>query len=65
MLAGDSVSAVAAQVGVSRHTLHTWLSRYRDEGRGGQVDRSHRLEFGRHQSSGAVLGRSLNALGTA
>jgi transposase len=50
VLAGESVTAVAAQVGVSRQTLHSWLSRYRDEGLGGLVDRSHRPEFCPHQS---------------
>jgi transposase-like protein len=50
VLAGESVTAVAAHLGVSRQTVHTWLSRYRDEGLGGLVDRSHRPEFCPHQS---------------
>jgi len=50
VLAGESVIEVAAQVGVSRQTLHSWLARYRDEGLGGLVDRSHRPEFCPHQS---------------
>jgi len=50
VLAGESVTEVAAQVGVSRQTVHTWLARYRDEGLGGLVDRSHRPEFCPHQS---------------
>jgi len=33
VLAGESVTSVAAQVGVSRQTVHTWLGRYRAEGR--------------------------------
>jgi transposase InsO family protein len=50
VLAGESVTEVAAQVGVSRQTVHTWLARYRDEGLGGLVDRSHRPEVCPHQS---------------
>jgi transposase InsO family protein len=50
VLAGESVIEVAAQVGVARQTVHTWLARYRDEGLGGLVDRSHRPEFCPHQS---------------
>jgi transposase InsO family protein len=50
VLAGESVTAVSAQIGVSRQTVHTWLARYRDEGLGGLVDRSHRPEFCPHQS---------------
>jgi transposase len=50
VLAGESVTAGAAQVGASRQTVHTWLGRYRDEGLGGLVDRSHRPEFCPHRS---------------
>jgi transposase InsO family protein len=50
VLAGESVTEVAAQVGVSRQTLQRWLARYRDEGLGGLVDRSHRPEFCPHQA---------------
>jgi len=50
VLAGESVSEVAAQVGVSRQSAHTWLARYRDEGLGGLVDRSHRPDSCPHQS---------------
>jgi len=50
VLAGESVTAVAAHVGVSRQTVHSWLARYRGEGLGGLVDRSHRPEFCPHQS---------------
>jgi transposase-like protein len=50
VLAGGSVIEVAAQVGVSRQTLHSWLARYRDEGLGGLADRSHRPEFCSHQA---------------
>jgi transposase InsO family protein len=54
VLAGESVTSVAAQVGVSRQTVHTWLIRYRDEGLGGLVDRSHRPESCPHQSPAEV-----------
>jgi transposase InsO family protein len=50
VLAGESVTAVAAQVGVSRQTVHTWLARYRAEGLGGLIDRSHRPEWCPHQA---------------
>jgi transposase InsO family protein len=50
VLAGESVTAVAAQIGVSRQSVHTWLARYRDEGLGGLMDRSHRPEFCPHQA---------------
>jgi transposase InsO family protein len=50
VLAGEPVIGVAAQVGVSRQTVHTWLARYRAEGLGGLVDRSHRPESCPHQS---------------
>ena len=50
VLAGESVIEVAAQIGVARQTVHRWLARYRDEGLGGLMDRSHRPEFCPHQS---------------
>jgi transposase InsO family protein len=50
VLAGEAVVEVAVQVGVSRQTLHRWLARYRSEGLGGLVDRSHRPEFCPHQA---------------
>jgi transposase len=42
VLAGESVTSVAAQVGVSRQSVHKWLSRYRDDGLSGLMDRSRR-----------------------
>ena len=39
---GRTVTEVAAAVGVSRQTLHTWLSRYEAGGLEGLVDGSHR-----------------------
>jgi transposase len=50
VLAGESVTAVAAQVGVSRQTVHTWLARYRADGLGGLVDRSRRPDSCPHQA---------------
>ena len=50
VLAGESVTAVAAQIGVSRQTVHTCLARYRDDGLGGLVDRSHRPDSCPHQA---------------
>jgi transposase InsO family protein len=46
---GVPVVEVAAEVGVSRQTLHTWLRRYRSEGLAGLADRSHRPEWCPHQ----------------
>ena len=37
---GRTVKDVAGAVGVSRQTLHAWLSRYEAEGLDGLVDRS-------------------------
>jgi len=39
---GLSITEVAAKVGVSRQTVHTWLSRYAVGGLDGLGDRSHR-----------------------
>ena len=54
VLAGESVTAVAAQLGVSRQSVHKWLSRYRDDGLGGLIDRSRRPESSPWQSSPEV-----------
>jgi Winged helix-turn helix len=40
---GEPKMVVATQFGVSRQTLHTCLTRYRDSGLAGLMDRSHRL----------------------
>nr|WP_245651395.1 IS481 family transposase [Streptosporangium amethystogenes] len=42
VLAGGSVTEVAREVGVARQTLSGWVSRYRESGLGGLVDRSRR-----------------------
>jgi transposase len=39
---GLSISQVAEKVGVSRQTVHSWLTRYEASGLEGLVDRSHR-----------------------
>ncbi len=39
---GETVTAVAARVGVSRKTVHAWLARYEADGLEGLADRSHR-----------------------
>jgi transposase InsO family protein len=42
VLDGARVSEVAAEVGVSRQSLHAWLVRYREAGLAGLADRSRR-----------------------
>ena len=46
---GPSVTEVAAQFGVSRQTMHTWLGRYEAEGLEGLANRSHRPGSCPHQ----------------
>ena len=53
VLDGARVSEVAAEVGVSRQSLHAWLRRYRAAGLAGLADRSHRtcrVRIGRRRS---------------
>ena len=59
---GLSVSEAAPKVGVSRQTLHVWLSRYADAGLAGLVDRSHRPVWCPHQMSPAVEQRLVELL---
>jgi transposase-like protein len=40
VLDGVAVTVVAAEVGVSRQSLHAWVRRYHEAGLGGLVDRS-------------------------
>ncbi|WP_373308271.1 IS481 family transposase [Microbispora siamensis] len=54
VLAGASVSEIAAQVGVSRQTMHSWLRRYRESGLSGLVDRSRRPKSSPSQLSAEV-----------
>jgi transposase InsO family protein len=51
VLAGMSVTEVAARYGVSRQSVHGWLRRYRAEGLAGLQDRSHRPRSCPHQAS--------------
>ena len=50
VLAGASVTEVAAQVGVSRQSVHTWVGRYLSEGVAGLADRSSRPRSCPHQA---------------
>ena len=54
VLAGASVTEVAAGVGVSRVSVHAWLSRYLAEGVAGLADRSHRPRSCPHQAGDSV-----------
>jgi len=54
VLAGATVTEIAAVAGVSRVSLHAWLRRYLTEGVAGLADRSHRPRSCPHQSSDAV-----------
>lgn len=54
VLAGARVSDVAASVGVSRQSLHSWIGRYLVEGIAGLADRSRRPHSCPHQASGQV-----------
>lgn len=51
---GEPKQQVAAQFGVSRQTLHTWITRYRVDGLAGLVSRSHRPDSCPHQASDEV-----------
>jgi transposase len=52
--AGDRVSEVARQLGVSRQSVHSWLVRYAEQGLVGLDDRSHQPESCPHQASAEV-----------
>lgn len=51
---GDTVTEVASRFGVSRKTLHVWLSRYEAGGLENLGDRSHRPRSCPHQMSPPV-----------
>jgi transposase InsO family protein len=57
VLSGARVTEVAAQVGVSRQSLHTWVARYLLDGVGGLADRTHRPASCPHQASASVEAR--------
>lgn len=52
--AGGTVTEVAARFGVSRQSVHTWLSRYGSSGLAGLADRSHRPESCPHETAAQV-----------
>ena len=54
VLDGVAVSEVAAEVGVSRQSVHAWVARYRDGGLAGLADRSHRTRSCPHRASSEV-----------
>jgi transposase InsO family protein len=54
---GEPKIVVAAQFGVSRQTLHTWLTRYAQHGLAGLLDRTHRPPSCPHQASAEVESR--------
>ena len=54
---GEPKIVVAAQFGVSRQTLHTWLTRYACDGLAGLIDRSHRPPACSHQACAEVEAR--------
>lgn len=54
VLAGASITEVAAQVGVTRQSVHAWIGRYLAEGVAGLADRSSRPRSCPHQSPEVV-----------
>jgi transposase len=54
---GARVSEVAAEVGVSRQSVHSWLARYREAGLAGLADRPSRPRSNPNQASAAVEAR--------
>jgi transposase InsO family protein len=57
VLDGAAVTEVAAEVGVSRQSLHAWIRRYRAAGLGGLADRSQRPRSSPGQASREVEAR--------
>jgi transposase InsO family protein len=51
VLDGAGVSEVAAEIGVSRQSLHAWVRRYRAAGLAGLADRSHATVSCPHRAS--------------
>jgi transposase len=51
---GETVTSVAGRFGVSRKTVHVWLSRYEAGGLEALADRSHRPVSCPHQMEPAV-----------
>ena len=57
VLDGAAVVEVAAEVGVSRQSVHAWVARYREAGLAGLVDRSHRTRACPHRASAELEAR--------
>jgi Homeodomain-like domain len=57
VLDGAAVIEVAAEVGVSRQSLHAWVRRYREAGLAGFVDRSRRPRSSPGRASSEVEAR--------
>jgi hypothetical protein len=51
---GEPKIVAAAQFGVSRQSLHTWLTRYARDGLAGLMDRTRRPDSCPHQADAAV-----------
>ncbi len=49
VLSGAKVTEVAAAMGVSRQSVHSWITRYLAEGLAGLADKSHRPSFSPQQ----------------
>jgi transposase InsO family protein len=54
VLDGGRVTEVAAEIGVSRQSVHAWMARYRKGGLGGLADRSQRPRSSPNQASAQV-----------
>jgi transposase InsO family protein len=54
VLNGAQVTEVAAEVGVSRQSVHSWVARYRNGGLAGLADRSQRPRSSPNQASAQV-----------
>ena len=54
VLSGAKVTEVAAALGVSRQSVHSWITRYLAEGLSGLADRSHRPGSCPHQVAAEV-----------
>jgi transposase len=52
VLSGAKVTEVAAAAGVSRQSVHAWMTRYLTEGLAGLADKSHRPDSCPHQVAG-------------
>ena len=59
VLDGARVSEVAAEVGVSRQSVHAWVARYRAAGLAGLADRSQRPRSSPNQASAELEARGV------